>query len=127
MPSVDYYADQIMEAIEPQLSRDPVWPAPKSIRTVVRQTLVDLADHSAAHRDQIVEGLLASDDNIEVECCGLCPLMEQFDDRRGVGATCMHHTLKERPVNDETMYRVPPPDWCPLRVQPMRIFLKEAT
>lgn len=124
MPNVDPYVEKVMEVVgDAYDQRMPIdfggW------RTRVRQEFVDATDAAAQERAEIVECLLASDNNVEVACCGLCPLIESFDDRRGVGATCMHPDLKEPQIDEVTMFKQAPPDFCPLRSQATRILLAE--
>ncbi len=122
MPNVDPYVERVMGALgEHGHYEEKI----KSLRTVVRQEFVNATDAAAQERAEIVDCLLASDNNVEVACCGLCPLVESFDDRRGIGATCMHPDLKERQVDETTMYKQPPPTWCPLRERATRILLAE--
>ncbi len=125
MPSVDHYFDEIYDLVCGEFNTHT---DSNSIRVKLRQHLVDLADHSAAHRDQIVEGLLASDRNVEVNACD--PEDESLDGcefaRVRIMATrCGHPDGGRRVVEPEGANT--PPDWCPLRTQPVRITLKDGS
>lgn len=136
MPNVDPYVDQVMDALRESfvsaLNDTFTKPLPPSaeqqadaaikrtqLRTVVRQAIVDAADHGAAQREQLVEGLIASDCTIEIVGCAACP----FSD----GACCVHPiatTTQLKPfILRKRGERVP--GFCPLRVRPTRVLLAE--
>ena len=122
MPNVDPYVDQVMEVLS-EATADPSEDDWADWRTRVRQTLVDAADHGAANREQLVEGLLASDHNIEIRNCIDCPFalsMKVGGWDTPNGTFCMYPNRRSRMTISSSV-----PDWCPLRERPSRVLLAE--
>ena len=126
MPNVDPYVDQVMEAIDDASSENSMW-SDQDLRTRVRQALVDAADHGAAQREQLVEGLLASDHNVEIDACPppegvrhACPYAD--------GSCCVHpQAVAVEHVKPLLIRRIGErvPSFCPLHDQPTRLLLAE--